>query len=208
MAPQTFDNVAGGVRSSQGAVARNEEVPELRARLAKLANVTESQLQPLKISRYSAGDRFDIHTDAWRGDLFGAPPDPDDLWADHARGEYGVRGAPISGVNRMATIFVYLNTCGRGGRTRWRWTDYDATCPSGARLGRAFYDAPGPGHGRTDVVHGAGVEVSIPPVEGTAVVHFPSVVASAGGFTDFNAYHESEAAVDEKVELSTLSPRD
>lgn len=198
LAPQTFDNVGGGQRSSLGAIARNEEVPTLRAKLARLANVAESQLQPLKISRYTCGERFDVHTDAWRGDLLGAPPDRGDLWADVSRGEYGVQGAPISGINRMVTIFVYLTTCAQGGRTRWRWTEYDIHCPSGARLGRKFYESPGPGHGRTDVVNGAGAEVSIRPEAGTAVVHFPAVVAASGGFTDYNAYHESEAAVDEK----------
>ena len=34
--------------------------------------------------------------------------------------------------------------------------------------------------------------------QGLAVVHFPATVASHGGCTDYNAYHEAEAAVDEK----------
>lgn len=197
LAPQTFDNDAtAGVRTSRGCVARSEEVASLRQRLAGLASVELGQLQPLKISRYEEGARFDIHTDAWRGDLQGAPPDPDDWWADRARLEYGVRGAPISGVNRIVTIFVYLTTCVRGGRTRWRWTDYDAAL--GGNHGRAFYEQPGPGTGATDVAGGSGAGFSISPEEGMAVVHFPATSARSGGYTDYNAYHESEAAVDDK----------
>ena len=77
-------------------------------------------------------------------------------------------------------------------------TRYDDACPNGARLGERFYDSPGPGHGRTDVERGAGPEVCVAPKEGTAVVHFPAVTAADGGYTDYNAYHQAEPAVDEK----------
>ena len=97
---------------------------------------------------------------------------------------HGVPGAPIPGVNRMVTIFIYLNDVKRGGRTRWRWLQHDA----GRRGSRDdFYERPGPGSGRTDVERGAGPEVSVAPEEGLAVVHFPSTTASSGGFTDYNA---------------------
>lgn len=154
MAPQSFDDAVPRERSSEGATLRNEEVPTLRARLASLARVSLSQLQPLKVSRYRCGERFEIHTDNIRGDLRGQPVEEDDWWADRARIAHGVVGAPISGVSRIVTIFVYLNDVRSGGRTRWRWTDYDAAL--GGVHGRHFYDSPSPGSGRTDVVGGSG----------------------------------------------------
>ena len=66
--------------------------------------------QPMKVSRYAPGERFEMHTDAVRGDMRSEPVDVDDWWADKQRAEYGVVGAPISGANRIVTIFVYLNT--------------------------------------------------------------------------------------------------
>jgi hypothetical protein len=194
--PQGFDDAAGRSRTSTGCALRNEEVPTLRKRLASLASVSEAQMQPLKVSRYAGGERFDIHTDAWRGDLRGHPPRRDDWWADRARREHGVPGAPIPGVNRMVTIFIYLNNVARGGRTRWRWLQHDAKNSHGPR--DDFYERPGPGSGRTDVERGAGPDVSVVPQEGLALVHFPSTTASSGGFTDYNAYHEAEPAIDEK----------
>jgi len=196
LAPQSFDDASGGVRTSLGCVARNEEVMALRERLAGLGNVELSRLQPLKISRYLEGARFDIHTDAWKGDLQGAPAEVDDWWADRARGEYGVHGAPISGINRVLTIFVYLTTCRRGGRTRWRWTNYDAAL--GGTEGSRFYEEAQPGSGRTDVLGGSGAEFAIAPEEGMAVLHFPATTSQTGGYTDYNAYHEAEPAIDDK----------
>ena len=85
----------------------------------------------------------------------------------------------------------------RGGRTRWRWINYDARL--GGEAGERFYESPRPGHGRTSVTEGSGhTELAVRPEEGMAVVHFPSTVAQSGGITDYNAYHESEAAEDEK----------
>ena len=178
--PQTFDT-AGGERTSTGCVLRNEEIPTLRERFASLVGVSLEQLQPLKVSRYLPGERFDVHTDAIRGDLRDAPADADDWWADGMRASHGVPGAPVSGCNRMATIFVYLNSVARGGRTRWRWTEHDLS----------FYEAPRPGHGRIDV-GGAGAEIAVTPEEGLGVVHFPALSPDRGGLTDYNAYHEAE----------------
>ena len=134
-----------------------------------------------------------MHTDAWRGNLFGQEPSPDDWWADLPRLQHGVLGGPISGANRVCTVFIYLSDCDEGGRTVWNWTDYD----SGGGLGRRFYDEPGPGHGRTNA-EGAGVPCTVSPREGLAVIHFPATTARSGGFTDYNAYHAAEPAVTEK----------
>ena len=192
---QSFDEAQGsGKRTSSGCVMRDDEVPTIRKRFADLAGVALSQLQPLKVSRYVAGQRFDIHTDAWRGDLRGQPAADDDYWADRQRAEHGVPGAPIRGVNRMLTIFVYLSDVTRGGRTRWRWTDHDRAL--GGTLGGSFYDAPTPGSGRTDVKAGSGDEVAVQPEMGLGVLHFPSTSAEHGGVTDYNAYHEAEPPIE------------
>ena len=189
--PQSFDNSeAAGERTSCGCVVRNEEVPTLRSRFADFAGVELSQLQPLKVTRYLPGQRFDVHTDAWRGDSRGAPTNADDYWGDRMRLKYGVVGAPISGCNRIMTIFVYLNDVARGGRTRWRWTEHDAA--TGGTLHRLFYDKPGPGSGRTDLVNGSGPSIAVAPEAGLGVVHFPSVAPHFGGYTDYNAFHEAE----------------
>ena len=186
LAPQDFDRgKTAGDRASHGCVLRNDEVPTLRQRFAHLANVAVSQLQPLKVSRYAAKQRFDMHTDAIRGDLRERPAEPDDWWADRSRGLHGVPGAPFGGCNRIVTIFVYLNTPSRGGRTRWRWTNHDHAL--GGSHGTTFYDAPGPGAGRTDVAGGSGTEVAVAPVEGEGVIHFPATTAATGGWTDYNA---------------------
>lgn len=150
---QSYDDAGGGARTSRGVVLRNEECAGLRGRFAELAGVQLSQLQPLKVSRYVRGERFDIHTDAIRGNLRGAPPEPDDWFADRARARHGVVGAPFSGANRILTLFVYLNDVSRGGRTRWRWLDHDGS-------GGAFYVAPGPGAGVTDTENGVGETVA------------------------------------------------
>ena len=195
LTPQTFDTAQGrGQRTSTGCVMRNEEVPTLRERFANLVGVALSQLQPMKISRYRRGDRFDIHTDAIRGDLRDEQPTVDDWWADRQRSVRGVVGAPFAGCNRVATLFVYLNSVSHGGRTRWRWTDHDAAV--GGSLGATFYDTPRVGAGRTDPRAGSGREVSVAPVEGMGVVHFPSLTAAHGGLTDYNAYHEAEPPVE------------
>ena len=107
--PQGFDNTDArttGARTSAGCTFQNGEVSQLRQRIADLTNLPEEHMQPLKVSRYQAGQRFDIHTDAWRGDLRGRRPPPSDFWADRARAKRGVPGAAIPGVNRIVTVFV------------------------------------------------------------------------------------------------------
>ena len=175
-------------RTSTGVVARNEEVPRLRERIAALTRIdTVDKLQPLKISRYEVGQLFAEHCDAVDG--AGPSCEANDYYADAARVENGTRHVPQPGANRFITVFVYLNDCSAGGRTRFRWLD---AVPH-------FYDAPCPAPmGVTSTCTGAAGEVSIRPERGMAVVHFPSCVPAAGGFTDRNASHESEAAVDTK----------
>ena len=180
---QTYDNPAGGARTSHGCVLHNDEVSGLRERFRTLLGLRcSSQLQPVKVSRYEAGQRFDIHTDAIRGDLRDDMPDENDWWADAKRAAHGVPGAPFAGANRIATLFVYLNDVDGGGRTRWRWTK---AFPS-------FYDDPKPSDGRVDLEKGAGDEVAVAPECGLGVVHFPATTPETGGLTDYNAFHEAE----------------
>eukprot|EP00966_Prymnesium_polylepis_P313257 7238448-Prymnesium_polylepis.1 len=64
-----------GDRTSVSVVTRNDEVPGLRRRLANLARVQLSQMQPLKVTRYDEGGVFRRHTDCTvalgRGDIDG-----------------------------------------------------------------------------------------------------------------------------------------
>jgi hypothetical protein len=194
---QSFDSAGtAGTRTSHGCVMRNDEVPTLRARFATTLGVSVTQLQPLKVTRYTAGQKFDMHTDAIMGDRRELPEDPTDWFADGPRSRHGVPGAPFRGCNRICTLFVYLNTVAQGGQTRWRWTRHDQAL--GGTHGETFYDSPGPGAGKTDGSGGSGLEIAVAPEEGLGVLHFPAVTPDAGGFTDYNAYHEAEPAIDEK----------
>ena len=105
--PQGFDNTDArttGARTSAGCTLQNSEVRQLRQRIAQLTQLPEEHMQPMKVSRYRAGQRFDIHTDAWRGDLRGRRPPSGDFWGDRARAKRGVPGAAIPGVNRIVTV--------------------------------------------------------------------------------------------------------
>jgi len=48
------------------------------------------------------------------------------------------------------------------------------------------------------VLGGSGAEFAIAPEEGMAVLHFPATTSQTGGYTDYNAYHEAEPAIDDK----------
>ena len=54
---------ARGERTSRTVVPMHDEVSSLRCRLAALANVSQAQMQPLKITRYDVGGVFQRHTD-------------------------------------------------------------------------------------------------------------------------------------------------
>lgn len=165
---------------------RPEEVAGLRERFAALASVDVDTLQPLKISRYDEGQHFAQHCDAVDG--AGQVDEESDYYADAARVSRGTRSCPFPGANRFITVFCYLNSVARGGRTRWRWI---GSVPD-------FYTTPGPAPMCCTALAAVPDQVSIRPERGMAVIHFPSVVPSAGGYTDRNASHESETAEDEK----------
>ena len=112
----------------------------------------------------------------------------EDYYADEARVTRGTRTCPFPGANRFITVFVYLNSCASGGRTRWRWIDSK----------RDFYVEPRPAPMACTELAPDVAQVAVRPERGMAVVHFPSTVPEAGGYTDRNASHESEAADDTK----------
>jgi hypothetical protein len=176
-------------RTSTGCCLHRAEVPGFRSRVARLARVPESHLQPLKISRYERGQAFAEHCDAVDG--AGDVDDEHDYYADWPRVSRGTRGCPQPGANRFCTVFVYLNevAVGGGGCTRFAWTD---SCP-------AFYERPHPSGHRCTRLADEEHQLSIRPERGMAVVHFPSTVPAAGGYTDRNASHESQEAIDTKV---------
>lgn len=177
-----------GERTSLSVIPRNDEVAGLRQRLASLARVELSQLQPLKVTRYDAGGVFLRHTDCTvalgRGADGGDPR------------ESGGRD-PARCPNRFCTVLVYLNDVAQGGRTCWRWTGADP----------AFYD-------RLRVPRGRGwrpprlfgsaarrtTDVCVRPRKGMAVVHFPCTSPGATDplLHDPNADHESEATLERK----------
>jgi hypothetical protein len=177
-------------RRSSGCLLHTEEVPTFRERVAALTAQDTSQLQPLKISRYRAGDFFGPHTDAMSSGPGKLRENPHDAGGDLHRAKLGVTAAPYPGGNRFMTMFVYLNDVEHGGRTRWRWVHEDSS----------FYDHPGPidlteiPWSRPDDETG----VCIAPEAGMAVLHFASTTPETGGLTDRNACHESEEAVDTK----------
>lgn len=175
-------------RTSTGCVARREELPALRKRIAAMTRVQQDQLQPLKISCYTPGQCFAEHCDAIDGN--GAVDDAVDFYADRARCERGTRQCPHPGANRFMTLFVYLNSVndGGGGCTRFRWVNsvpsfYEQPCPSGMSCTHLAPEER---------------QVAIRPERGMAVLHFPSTTAETGGFTDRNASHESQEAGETK----------
>lgn len=115
--------VGGGavVRTSSGVVCENGEVPAIHRKMSCLANVSDrKQLQPLKISRYSGGDEFSKHTDAWPTPGGRGWVNENDFLGDFQR---PMRGC-LSSVNQpfhnhFMTRLVYLNDVpfGRDGST-------------------------------------------------------------------------------------------
>ena len=175
-----------GDRDSTSVILRNDEVPGLRHRIAKLARCQLAQMPPLKISRYEPGGVFRRHTDCTRS--LGVGDGQKASASDAARYP-----------NRFCTVLLYLNDVKRGGRTRWLWTAsdpgfyrrLDAGRPE-RMLQRALRSVVGDEPTPTD-------GVSIAPRKGTAVVHFPCTSPSEGLLLDPNAEHESEPALDPKL---------
>ena len=166
----------GRTRTSCSSIMQNNECAGLRAKLARLANVSVEQLQPSKLTRYDRGALFSKHTDAYLPNRLGVAV-------------ASVAAEPARFPNRFCTVFIYLNDVARGGCTRWGWLDENPCFYAhelGTAAGRDPYtppDGPRPS------------ELRIRPRRGMAVLHFP---CSLAGVVDPNAQHESEAAVDPK----------
>lgn len=185
------------VRTSTTAIAENSELPEFRDRVGNLTNQRQDQLQYTKITRYEKGQMFGEHLDASAhndSDVFNNRGKPSqDYYGDRIIAEKGMWttfNKPC--VNRFCTVFVYLNTCERGGATTFTWM--------GKHLGENggdWYEKP-ISYSTTAAKGKAEPKLSIRPEMGMAVIHFPCTAPHAGGYVDFNTTHAGEEAIDEK----------
>lgn len=170
-----------GERTSVSVLAQDEEVAQLRGRIARLAQVKLSQMQPLKLTRYDEGGQFLQHTDCsvW---LNGTSP-------------VERRTHPEKFPDRFCTVLIYLNDCPEGGCTCWRWLD---SCPDFYEQVRQGSDSSAKAWSLKGLMQRK--ELCIKPKRGTAVVHFPCTAPNAALplQMDPNAQHESEVVVGAK----------
>mmetsp|Transcript_124778 Transcript_124778/g.233379 ORF Transcript_124778/g.233379 Transcript_124778/m.233379 type:complete len:345 (+) Transcript_124778:39-1073(+) len=80
-----------------------EEVPGLQRKFSELLNMNASQLEPLKVTRYEAGQEFQAHLDC--------QPEGFENGTEYCQTPY---------CNRVVTLFVYLRDCDEGGATRFQ----------------------------------------------------------------------------------------
>lgn len=196
--------IGGGsvIRTSNGVVCENEEVPTVRKKMTDLTNVSDCrQLQHLKISRYTEGEEFSKHTDAWPTE--GAPVGTG--WVNEVD-FFGDRKRPIQGCwssrnkpshNNYMTCLVYLNDIpqGMGGST---------TFPNiGLHTGMDgcnFYQNPSPmdstirqdDGSEWDWNFGHHQSVTVHPTKGMALLHFCSLLPEYGGICDGNTFHRAD----------------
>ena len=185
------------VRTSTTAIADNSELPAFRDRVGQLTNQRQDQLQYTKITRYEKGQMFGEHLDASAhndSDVFNNRGKPSqDYYGDRIIAEKGMwttYNKPC--VNRFCTLFVYLNTCERGGATSFTWM--------GKHLGESggdWYQNP-VSYSTTAKKGSAEPKLAVRPEMGMAVMHFPCTAPHAGGYVDFNTTHQGEEAIDEK----------
>mmetsp|Transcript_40536 Transcript_40536/g.79312 ORF Transcript_40536/g.79312 Transcript_40536/m.79312 type:complete len:341 (+) Transcript_40536:67-1089(+) len=193
--------IGGGsvVRTSNGVVCENEEVPTIRRKMADLTNISDlRQLQHLKVSRYSEGQEFSKHTDAWPTE--GAPISrgwvfEDDFFGDRQRPVLGCVSSmnkPLH--NNFMTSFVYLNDVpiDYGGCTSFPNIGLHT-----GKSGASFYDEPAPMDARrrsdgSEWDWDFGSTLKIHPQRGTAVLHFCSLLPEHGGLCDGNTFHRAE----------------
>ena len=196
--------IGGGsvIRTSNGVVCENEEVPTIRQKMIDLANVSDCrQLQHLKISRYTEGQEFSKHTDAWPTEC--APVSKG--WVNEID-FFGDRKRPIQGCwssrnkpshNNYMTCLVYLNDIpqGMGGST----TFPNIGLHTGID-GCNFYKNPSPmdstirqdDGSEWDWSFGHHQSVTVHPTKGMALLHFCSLLPEYGGICDGNTFHRAD----------------
>lgn len=192
-APSSARLLGRGERTSRSVLVDGDEVGWLRSRIAALARVEPSQMQPLKLTRYEPGGVFMRHTDC-------------SVWLN--RTATGSSPDPSLQPDRFCTVLIYLNDAegeGEGGRTCWRWRDEDPTFYErlrGQAAGRGGLPAWVVGGLRSTLLGGGPSRprppLCISPRKGMAVVHFPCTSAQSGLAYDPNAEHESEEAASAK----------
>mmetsp|Transcript_40841 Transcript_40841/g.41461 ORF Transcript_40841/g.41461 Transcript_40841/m.41461 type:complete len:361 (+) Transcript_40841:50-1132(+) len=197
--------IGGGavVRTSNGVVCENEEVPTIRQKMSELTQVSnERQLQPLKISRYNEGEEFSKHTDAWPTE--GAPVNRG--WV-HEEDFFGDLKRPIQGClssrnqpchNNYMTCLVYLNDLplDKGGGTTFTNLGLHT-----GRDGKNFYTEPAPldstlQHDGAAWDWNVGHTLTIQPQQGMALLHFCSLLPDYGGICDGNTFHRGDPPED------------
>ncbi len=193
--------IGGGavVRTSNGVVCEDEEVPTIRQKMSALTKVTDKrQLQHLKISRYMEGQEFSKHTDAWPTE--GAPVSKG--WVKE-EDFFGDKKRPVQGCwssmnqpdhNNFMTCLVYLNDIpeGKGGSTTFPNIGLHK-----GRDGQNFYTHPAPmdSSQRPDGSEwdwDFGESLQINPQKGMGLLHFCSLHPEHGGICDGNTFHQAD----------------
>ena len=161
--------IGGGavVRTSNGVVCENDEVPTIRQKMCDLTRITDKQqLQHLKISRYIEGQQFSKHTDSWPTE--GAPVskgwvNEDDFFGDKKRPVQGCWSAMNQpDHNNFMTCLVYLNDIpqGKGGSTTFPNIGLHT-----GKNGQNFYEFPAP------MEQGSSISIGVP---------LPAILLSSG----------------------------
>ena len=193
--------IGGGavVRTSNGVVCENDEVPTIRQKMCDLTTITDKQqLQHLKISRYIEGQQFSKHTDAWPTE--GAPVskgwvNEDDFFGDKKRPVQGCWSALNQpDHNNFMTCLVYLNDIpqGKGGSTTFPNIGLHT-----GKNGQNFYEFPAPmdsrqRHDGSGWDWDYGERLAIHPKKGMALLHFCSLHPEHGGICDGNTFHQAD----------------
>jgi len=196
------------LRSSTTVVPVAKQVGWLRERVALLTNVAMEQLDSTKVTQYKKGEFFRAHIDTAKDgggalktqlwlEVAGHDPLGDKVQA-HLRSAFEAPGSVGQLPDRFCSVFIYLNDVPQGGRTTFSQLNGDS-----ARLFNGFAEAcdilrsvrVAAPSGDAAAAEGVGASLSIAPVSGMAVVHFPTASADYMCMPDWSTMHESEDAI-------------
>jgi len=171
---------------------------DVRQRIAALAQVDVTQLQATKITCYEKGQFFAKHTDAMNH-KFRIPWVKRLVEGKETAEQLTAPGEACFMPEKFCTVWIYLNSVGEGGNTRFHCSepDDDLCGMLLPQLGKVFGKQV-PGLPKT---RSKSKNLSIKPKAGTAVIHFPTTTQEYFGLYDGLAMHEGEPAVDPKYIL-------
>jgi len=171
---------------------------DVRERIAALAGVDVAQLQATKITCYEKGQFFTKHTDAMNH-TFRIPWVKRLVEGKETAEQLTAPGEACFMPEKFCTVWIYLNSVGEGGNTRFHCSepDDDLCGMLLPQLGKVFGKQV-PGLPKT---RSKSKNLSIKPKAGTAVIHFPTTTQEYFGLYDGLAIHEGEPAVDPKYIL-------